>query len=204
MLRTRKHEGFTLIEVTLAIVIGIIMVAGATLIYNQAKTAAGNSKANEKVLALQALVEQYAAQNQGIYPANVSDVNTLWTRQRPDDWDKSPWGGVLGSDFYTNGIGVTTDNASAAAGVTLASYASVPAAPVAANFVNTGLTMGAANTTSTPTNVGGLVYDNDPANGIYFYPDLSTNATSSVKGYALYIENQQGEGPYFVTGGKSN
>ena len=62
-MRKGRARGFTLIEVTLAIVIGIIMIAGATLIYNQAKTSAGNSRAQAKVVALQQLVEEYAAQN---------------------------------------------------------------------------------------------------------------------------------------------
>lgn len=99
---TRKKKGFTLIEVTLAIVIGIVMIAGATLIYNQAKNSAGNSRASSKVVALQQVIEEFAAQNQGIYPTSLRDLNDLWIRKRPDDWNKSPWGGVIGTSFAPN------------------------------------------------------------------------------------------------------
>ncbi|MEB3236312.1 MAG: type II secretion system protein [Candidatus Sericytochromatia bacterium] len=99
---TRKKKGFTLIEVTLAIVIGIVMIAGATLIYNQAKNSAGNSRASSKVVGLQQVIEEFAAQNQGIYPTSLRDINDLWIRKRPDDWNKSPWGGVIGSSLNPN------------------------------------------------------------------------------------------------------
>lgn len=103
MLKSRgKSSGFTLIEVTLAIVIGIVMIAGATLIYNQAKNSAGNSRASAKVLSLQQVVEEFAAQNQGIYPTSIRDLNDLWIRKRPEDWNKSPWGGVTGTTLKPN------------------------------------------------------------------------------------------------------
>lgn len=99
---SRKKKGFTLIEVTLAIVIGIVMIAGATLIYNQAKNSAGNSRASSKVVALQQVIEEFAAQNQGVYPTVMRDINDLWVRKRPDDWNKSPWGGVIGTSYSPN------------------------------------------------------------------------------------------------------
>jgi prepilin-type N-terminal cleavage/methylation domain-containing protein len=108
---TRKKKGFTLIEVTLAIVIGIVMIAGATLIYNQAKNSAGNSRASSKVVALQQVIEEFAAQNQGIYPTSLRDINDLWIRKRPDDWNKSPWGGVIGSAMLPNPNSVHTNYA---------------------------------------------------------------------------------------------
>jgi prepilin-type N-terminal cleavage/methylation domain-containing protein len=91
-------RGFTLIEVTLAIVIGVIMIAGATLLYNQSKISSGNSRAQAKVLALAQLVEEYAANNAGTYPT-MEPVRSLWKRKRPDDYLKSPWGGQLGTDL---------------------------------------------------------------------------------------------------------
>lgn len=91
--RTGAARGFTLIEVTLAIVIGIILIAGATLIYNQAKQAAGNARAQEKVAALGAVVEQWMAADSGI-PPDINDLRALWQRDRPDDYGSSPWGGV--------------------------------------------------------------------------------------------------------------
>lgn len=218
MIKTRKYKGFTLIEVTLAIVIGIIMIAGATLIYNQAKNAAGNSKANEKVMALQSLVEQYAAQNQGIYPSDLVDVNILWARQRPDDFNKSPWGGGLGASYNTAtagaggpGVGVAGD----AAGLT-----TTVATPV--GFYSTGAATNASTagdptdaaavtdvTTTTPTIAGdiagGLVYDYDPNNNSWTFSDFANNGHTTVaRGYAVYVVDNQGRSPNFVTGGKTN
>lgn len=197
MIRSKQKRGFTLIEVTLAIVIGIIMIAGATLIYNQAKTSAGNSRAQAKVVALQQLVEEYAAQNQGIYPDRLNDVNALWTRKRPDDWNKSPWGGLIGSSFTAaawNGGVVNNSNGTA---MNFSAAASTSAATHGNNV--------AANTTGVQGLVGGLVYDYDGANGTWTYAaDIMTNSSVAVKGYAVYICDQQGRFPNFVVGGKVN
>jgi len=135
---TRKKKGFTLIEVTLAIVIGIVMIAGATLIYNQAKNSAGNSRASSKVVAFQQVIEEFAAQNQGVYPTNMRDINDLWVRKRPDDWNKSPWGGVLGTSFSPNSVHVNyAPTLTAAQGIGVLTIANVvtlgtQAAPAAA------------------------------------------------------------------------
>lgn len=200
-----RTRGFTLIEVTLAIVIGIIMIAGATLIYNQAKTSAGNSRAQAKVVALQQLVEEYAAQNQGIYPDNLGNVQVLWQRKRPDDWNKSPWGGLVGASFTPNGVGgvgswssgtVLSTNMLGKIGVTAG--AAVPG------------TFPAAVTAQAASQVGALGYDYDNSNATWQYGpnngsgDIMTNATKVVKGYAVYIADQQGRFPNFITGGKTN
>jgi prepilin-type N-terminal cleavage/methylation domain-containing protein len=205
MFRHRQKKGFTLIEVTLAIVIGIIMIAGATLIYNQAKTSAGNSRAQAKVVALQQLIEEFAAQNQGIYPASISDVNALWKRKRPDDWNKSPWGGLTGTTYVptdlVNGLGVltTTVPGTATAANTLANIAA-PGAIIVRPFDGV-----AAANVGAPGLVGGLAYDYDSANAVWSYSsDVMTNRPATVKGYAVYICDQQGRYPNFVTGGKAN
>ncbi len=202
MIKSNRKKGFTLIEVTLAIVIGIIMIAGATLIYNQAKTSAGNSRAQAKVVALQQLVEEFAAQNQGIYPNRLNDVNALWIRKRPDDWNKSPWGGMIGNSYTAQGAGV----GNWVAGGTVISWASSgslpthPATPAAAQ--QTGAALSGF--------VGGLAYDYDDANATWSYGgagiigDIMTNQPVTVKGYAVYIANQQGQFPNFITGGKAN
>ena len=208
MFRHRQKKGFTLIEVTLAIVIGIIMIAGATLIYNQAKTSAGNSRAQAKVVALQQLVEEFAAQNQGIYPAVLSDVNALWKRKRPDDWNKSPWGGLTGTAYAPtdptagNGVGnVQAANTIAFPAGTLATVAHLASGSAAAS--NPSATLAGF--------VGGLVYDYDGSNAAWSYGnlagntgDIMTNGRVTVKGYACYIADQQGRFPNFIVGGKAN
>ncbi len=97
-----KHSqsGFTLIEVTLAIVIGVVVIAGATVLYNQAKNSAANSAAQNKVNAAAATVEEFAAKNFGRYP-DATQFTNAWTRARPDDAANSPWGGLTGD---TDGI----------------------------------------------------------------------------------------------------
>lgn len=91
--RIKAQKGFTLIEVSLAIVIGVIILAGAITLYNQSKLSAGNSKAQEKSLALASLAEEMAANNNGQYPL-VTQLNTAWLARR-DDAGANPWGGAL-------------------------------------------------------------------------------------------------------------
>lgn len=96
----RSDSGFTLIEVTLAIVIGVVVIAGATVLYNQAKNSAANSAAQNKVNAAAAIVEELAARNFGNYPQGTQ-LERAWARNRPDDFNTSPWGG---SSAATSGI----------------------------------------------------------------------------------------------------
>jgi type II secretory pathway pseudopilin PulG len=88
----KSARGFTIVEVTLAIVIGIILIAGATLIYNQAKQAAGNSRALAKTSSMQSIVEQFLARSDGV-PPDAHAIRAMWRKARSDDYDKSPWGG---------------------------------------------------------------------------------------------------------------
>ena len=91
---TRLERGFTLIEVTLAIVIGMVVVAGATLLYRQAAVSAGNVKAQTKTSALAVMAEQHFVR-QNRYPTH-DQLRKLWTRFR-DDTMLSPWGGSIGT-----------------------------------------------------------------------------------------------------------
>lgn len=95
MSRRQAQSGFTLIEVSLAIVIGVIVLAGAITLYNQTKVSTGNSKAQEKVLALASLVEEMSANNNGAYPTSVNLENAFVARN--SDALSSPWSGALGA-----------------------------------------------------------------------------------------------------------
>jgi type II secretory pathway pseudopilin PulG len=206
MIRNQKLKGFTLIEVTLAIVIGIVMIAGATLIYNQARTSSGNSRAQTKVTALQQLVEEYAAQNQGSYMTNLNDVNVLLNRKRPDDWSKSPWGGQIGSHYLANsnnpnGMGVWTRTDVAV--IDNQGGASMSAGSVA--FGNALVSNLNPSTNTQPVYSGGLLYSQDTANSsVYSWKDVLTNTTISWKGYVVSICDGVGRFPNFVAGGKTN
>lgn len=188
--RLRKGRGFTLIEVTLSIVIGIILIAGATLLYNQAKTGAGNTRAKAKVYSLQGAVEETAANAGGAYPS-VATIQNLWPQKRPDDYLASPWGGSL-----TAGNGVMTNSGLNVGGVTIPG-------PGGTAF-STAMGGGTTNAASAAY----VVYDDfngvnlATAGGSYY--DQMTGATTSavVKNYAVYIVLPNGAEPAFVAGGK--
>lgn len=106
----RSHQpGFTLIEVILAIVIGIIVLTFGMVTYDQVKVAAGNSKMQEKVLAATTIVETFNART-GRYPSariwNDYEISVLYKAQRPDDYLMSPWGGQVGSDLQNENQGI--------------------------------------------------------------------------------------------------
>ncbi len=174
-----KESGFTLIEVTLAIVIGVVVIAGATVLYNQAKTSAGNSKAQSKVMALQQVVEEYAANNYGTYPP-VASVQSMWKRKRPDDYNISPWGGTIGTA------------ASASNGV------------LAAAIDGAGFATGIATDLVDEDKQSAMEYAHSTTNEKSVIWDLITSNTKTVKGYAVWIRNEKGEGPAFVAGPTSN
>jgi len=112
-----KHSqsGFTLIEVTLAIVIGVVVIAGATVLYNQAKNGAANSAAQSKVGAAASVIEEFAAKNFGKYP-DATQFTNAWVRARPDDHANSPWGGPSGdTDGVITGTALGDQNTAIAA-----------------------------------------------------------------------------------------
>lgn len=92
--KTSGDRGFTLIEVTLAIVIGVVVLAGATVLYRQAAKSAGNVKAQDKTSALAVIVEEVGVRT-GRYPT-PAQLRVHWTNHRPDAL-QSPWGGPVGT-----------------------------------------------------------------------------------------------------------
>ena len=167
----RPESGFTLIEVTLAIVIGVVVIAGATVLYNQAKNSAANSAAQNKVNAAAAIVEELAARNYGNYPEGTQ-IERAWARNRPDDFNVSPWGGASAA---TSGILVGNP------------------------FVN--VTEVDASTPNA-SGSGTLEYRKSTSNATASIWDNQLENTKIVRGYSLWIYNGAGEGPHFVTGGK--
>lgn len=83
--------GFTLLEIGLALGIGIIIAAGVTAFYNQTRDNAGDAAMRQRIGSLQSVVEGlYSAQGQS---PHLDDVQVAWKARRPDDYYKSPWGG---------------------------------------------------------------------------------------------------------------
>lgn len=98
LIKTRK--GFTLVEVALAVAVGLIIIGGAVLGYNAVKDNASNSNARNRVLSALTMIEEYSAANAGQYPASLAagtgPFSTMWQAKRPDDKALSPWGGTTG------------------------------------------------------------------------------------------------------------
>lgn len=86
----RSARGFTLMEVILVLIVGAILLAGGTLIYNQLRENAGSAAANSRAMALQGLVEKLASADNGNLPSTLA-LRAAWAQSRPD-WASSPWG----------------------------------------------------------------------------------------------------------------
>lgn len=169
---SKAQKGFTLIEVSLAIVIGVIVLAGAITLYNQSKVSAGNSKMQEKSLALAGLVEEMAAQANGVYPS-ATTLKTRWEALR-DDALTSPYGGAITSSVATTSV-YTWGATGSAAGV-------------------------AGKVETTPGNAGLLFYTSGSGAATIF--DVSAGAAKSYRGYALGGADNTGTSFAFVNGGK--
>lgn len=98
--RPRTYRpGFTLVEVALAVAVGLIVIGGAVLGYNSVKDNVNNANARQRVMFAYAIVEEYASANGGRYPVSKQVNGTfqqLWAAKRPEDKANNPWGGPTG------------------------------------------------------------------------------------------------------------
>ncbi len=191
-----------MIEVALAIVVGVILIAGATLIYNQAKTSAGSSRAQAKVASLQSLIEEAATQNSGEIPT-IEEVRPLWKRKRPDDWFNSPWGGRNAPAEFPAGVETS--------GVVNGADLSPDVSEMGSNGARLiGATRGGDGAARpSPDNgwTGILLFYRFPTAMPYELWDENRQALVPVSQYATAITNSQGERWFFVAtspGAKSN
>jgi prepilin-type N-terminal cleavage/methylation domain-containing protein len=114
-----RSRGFTMIEIILVIVIGVVLVASGTVMYRQYRQSVGDAAAFDRVNALQNVVESTYAQMQsmpgvtttGTYPP-LSTVASAWQLKRPQDYANSPWGGIAGA-----GVGGVSQASSMAGGI---------------------------------------------------------------------------------------
>lgn len=105
MSRSKAAKGFTLIEVALAVTLGVVMLAGVIAIYNQVRESVATGKMKEKVMTAAAVIEEISAQS-GSYPnptvaAEQNRAIAKYQATRPDDYNISPWGGSVGGDIQT-------------------------------------------------------------------------------------------------------
>ena len=184
----KARKGFTLVEVALAVAVGLIIIGGAVLGYNAVKDNAANSNARDRVLTAVSMVEEYASANGGRYP--VAGQNTfvqMWKRKRPDDYNASPWGGTAGG---ANGA----DEASAAF---TGSAAAPSVATVTAAVTGIG-TVGTADTNKAADMIYMPISSSAPWASITAFSSASATA---VKNYAVGIFDKNGQPWWDVKGG---
>jgi prepilin-type N-terminal cleavage/methylation domain-containing protein len=97
----RARAGFTLVEVALAVAVGLIIIGGAVAGYGAVKDNAASSAARERVNLAGGMIAEFSAANNGLYPPSVAGANggsftAMWKAKRPDDYNTSPWGGQTG------------------------------------------------------------------------------------------------------------
>ena len=168
----RTERGLTLIEVTLAIVIGIVVVGGASLLYRQAALSAGNVTAQNKTSALAVLVEEQFVL-QGRYPTH-DQLRKHWLKHR-DDTLISPWGGPIGSlgQGAAQGIVMSADPFT---------------------------TPWEADRYYNPDYAGALAYMVANGSESKDVTDYDSGRTRTYRGYVIAIWNQDGHDPCFVAG----
>ncbi|MEB3285179.1 MAG: prepilin-type N-terminal cleavage/methylation domain-containing protein [Candidatus Sericytochromatia bacterium] len=152
MLKQRKNwgrQGFTLVEVALAVAVGLIVIGGAVLGYNSVKENANNSNARQRVLSALTIVEEYSSANGGRYPASTVTNGTfqqLWASKRPDDKNLNPWGGATG------------DSDDGAIELAAADFGGASEAAVASETTTTTALLASPLDETTAANAGNLVY----------------------------------------------
>lgn len=191
-LARKGRKGFTLVEVALAVAVGLIIIGGAVLGYNAVKDNASNSNARNRVLSGVTMVEEYAAANGGRFPASAEDgtgsFTKMWTTKRPDDKATSPWGGTTGD--ATDGVDendpvvATSLEASGATEIAVADLSTTANAANAANMNYVSLTKGGASEEWGAYTAG------------------STASVTAFKNYAVGIADKTGVAFWDVKGGK--
>lgn len=90
----RKHErGYSLLEVGLALSVGIMLLGASVYGYRALREQAGDAGMRQKVQDLQMLVEElYLAPR--VYPTDDQLIDA-WKRRRPQDYQSNPWGGLI-------------------------------------------------------------------------------------------------------------
>jgi prepilin-type N-terminal cleavage/methylation domain-containing protein len=182
----RSRKGFTLVEVALAVAVGLIVIGGAIVGFNSVRENAQNSGARERIDAAVALIENMAAANNQLYPtsnaASHSGFGATWKAQRPD-YNTNPWGG---RNANAAGDGVTEWTAASFGGMT-------QAAPGLLTAVAATATDGAGN----------LIYRSATAAGPWGHvTDASDNADKVVRSYFVSLYDKAGTPFWYVKGGR--
>lgn len=92
-----RRRGFTLIEVALVTVLGLVIVAGTVIAYNANKEQAAGADARKRIQMGQTVIEEFAAANHSYPTSGSSQFTTMWANSHPEEAAHSPWGGSPGT-----------------------------------------------------------------------------------------------------------
>jgi prepilin-type N-terminal cleavage/methylation domain-containing protein len=189
-LNRKGRKGFTLVEVALAVAVGLIVIGGAIVGFNAVRENASNSAARQKVDAAVGIVENIAASSNQIYPASTADdtgrFSLTWKAQRPD-FNANPWGGINAdpvdgvTEIAAGDFGANTETAAAAA--------TPLTAPAVAGTVGAGNLIYRSASGAQPWGVAADI-------------ESGTATNKVVKGYVLSLYNKSGAPFWYVKGGK--
>jgi hypothetical protein len=96
-----------LVEVALAVAVGLIIIGGAVMGYGALKDQSAGAEGRRKVAMAGGMIQEYAAGNDGRFPTSVEDdadgastgsFTAMWVKKVPEDHNKNPWGGPTGDD----------------------------------------------------------------------------------------------------------
>jgi prepilin-type N-terminal cleavage/methylation domain-containing protein len=182
MRKIQRLRGFTLVEVALAIAVGLLIVAGSVIMYNATKDAAASASARERVNKANTLIAEFSGANGGNYPVSGTNgpFTTMWKNKNPEEYNISPWGGMTGDST----TGVTE----------MSPITNGTLDPSAAPNHATDLT-------TDPSRAANLIYVQIQNNRFVKLQQYSNPTAIDAKGYAISIYDRTGT-PWFhlVTG----
>ena len=92
-----SRRGFTLIEVALVVVLGLVIMAGVVIAYNGNKAQAAGADARKRIQMGQTVLEEFAAANHRYPTSGSGQFATMWATGHPQEAQVSPWGGPAGN-----------------------------------------------------------------------------------------------------------
>lgn len=90
------RRGFTLLEVALVTVLGLVIIAGTVIAYNGNKAQAAGAEARRRIQAGQTVIEEFAAANHGYPTSGAGQFTAMWAKGHAEEATRSPWGGAPG------------------------------------------------------------------------------------------------------------
>lgn len=92
-MRHHRETGFTLLEVGLAVTIGVLLMGATVLAFKALKEQQGDAAMRQKTHDLQVLIEELT-QPTHVLPGDAL-LRSAWRQRRPGDHKSNPWGGPV-------------------------------------------------------------------------------------------------------------